>query len=273
MDCRKPLALALGLMGCVAGCHSLDGPQTSTVNKKAEDVVVQKPSTFVAFGDFRAKAGFSPDNDAASQRQYREEARLSYQKALEIDPKYLPAHAALGRLYVAMEDPGHAVAAYQKAVKLNDRDPALWFELGMCHGRQNEWALAVAATKKACERDPDNRLYANTLGFALARAGRHDESFEVMARANGPAKAHYNLARVLCYSNEPEKARQQLMLALQKDPELATARTMLAAIDGRTPAAEGSVIATVGHVEPAPMRAPGAFVPPQSPAMPMQPSN
>jgi tetratricopeptide (TPR) repeat protein len=250
MDCRKPLVLALGLLGCVAGCQSpFGGTRVATVTKKVDDRVAQKPATFVSFGDFRAKLGFSPEYGPAAQKQYLEEARLAYQNALKIDPKYVPAHTALARLYVGMEDYPRAAAAYQKAAELSDKDAALWFELGMCHGRNKDWPAAIAALKQALQRDPDNKHYATTLGFALARAGRYPESYEALARANGPAKAHYNLARALQHANRPAEARQHLLLALQAEPRLPGAHELLAELDGRATGGEQAAIQRVGHTE------------------------
>jgi tetratricopeptide (TPR) repeat protein len=266
MDGRKPLALALGLLAGVAGCqHPAGGARVETTKamKPAEPAAPPKASTYVALGDFRAKSGFAPEVPAAQQKQYREEARLSYQKALELDRKYLPAHLALARLYAAMGDHGSAAAAYHNALQIDNKPAALWFELGMCQSRRKEWGPAVDALKRATERDPDNRQYANTLGFTLACAGRYPESLDCFARVSTPAQAHYNLARMLRHLNRPELAREHARLALGKDPHLAPAQALLAELDG--PAGR-SPIETVGYCEevpapPAPGGPAGAPIP------------
>src|SRR5205823_192973 len=72
---------------------------------------------------------------------------------------------------------------------------------------------------------------------------------------NGPAKAHYNLARVLRHMNQNELARQHTVLALEQDPHLTVARALLAEMDGRAPLPQQSAILPAGHTEtvPAPL--------------------
>ena len=134
----------------------------------------------MAFGDFRAAAGFAAENAPAQQQQYREEAKLSYAKAIEVDPKYMPAYAALARLQEACEDHAGAMAVYEQAMKQNDHDASLWHEMGMCQCRLKNWGPGVENLRKASELDPKNTQYGRTLGLALARTGQVEEGFSVL---------------------------------------------------------------------------------------------
>jgi hypothetical protein len=94
------------------------------------------------------------------------------------------------------------------------------------------------------------------LGFTLARAGRFDEGFALLSRYNGEARAHYDLARMLRHMNQPQPARRHAALAVEKDPSLAEARSLLAELDGKAPP-PSKPVKTAGYTAPAPVtRAP-----------------
>jgi tetratricopeptide (TPR) repeat protein len=236
MDCRKLLPLALWLAAGVAGCTPVAGlrPPGPPGAGKGEELT-HKASTYVAFGDYRAASGFGAECSAQQQTQYREEARRAYLKAIEVDPKYLPAYLSLARLQAGCEDHAGAASIYERALKLNDRDASMWFEAGMCQCRLKNWNPAVEGLRKACELDPKNRQYGRTLGFALARAGRYEESFQVLAHHSGEAKAHLDLARMLRHQKQDAAARQQVLLALRMDPSLTGARALLGELGGLIP--------------------------------------
>ncbi len=128
------------------------------------------------------------------------------------------------------EDYAGAIAIYDRALAINTGDHAIWFERGVCQCRAKNFSVAVDDLRKACELDPTNRQYSTTLGFTLARAGRYDESFTILAHDNGEAKAHSDLARMLLHLNEPALARQQALLALDKDPTQQAAQAVLTSL-------------------------------------------
>jgi Tfp pilus assembly protein PilF len=249
MDCRTPLVLALGLGVGVAGCqHPVGGLQVGARTPPGGnqgEPLIRKPETYVAFGDFRAQSGFAPEATPEQQRQYREDARRSYLQALALDPKCRPAYVALGRFYQAVGDSASAVTNYRKALELSDKDAEAWFNLGLCQCRQKDWNGGAESLARAVTLEPESKRYVNTLGFTLARAGHFEESLACLTRTNGEAGAHLQLAKLLRHMNQPEQARQQVALALYKDPSLTAARALLSEMDGHGPAA----VQTVSHTE------------------------
>jgi tetratricopeptide (TPR) repeat protein len=237
MDCRNPLALLLGLLVGVGGCTTLPGlrKKEAAEPKEEGESVVHKASTYVVFGDFREKASLAKECTEAQRQQLREEARLSYLRALEVEPKYLPAYTALAHLQQANGDHAGAAAVYQKALELNPRDASLWFELGMCQCRLRDWPTALGNLRKAVQLEPSNRQYATVTGYTMARAGQWDEAFEVLKGVNGEARAHYDIARMLRQMNQMDQARAQARAALAADPKLREARTLLEQLDGKVP--------------------------------------
>jgi tetratricopeptide (TPR) repeat protein len=253
MDCRKTLVLALGLLIGVGGCtypfaRSSVNPPTSG---NEPEPMTHKASTYVAFGDFRAAAGFASENSPAQQKQFREDAKQAYLKALEIDSKHMPAYLALARLLQGCDDQAGAVAVFERALQVSGQDPALWHELGMCHCRAKNWSTAIEGLQKACLLDPNNKPYSTALAFALARAGRYDESYAALRRLSSEAKAHYDLARMLRHLDQIDLARKHVMIALQKDPKQPGAKALLDELNSKASAQQPSGIQQVGYNQPA----------------------
>src|SRR5262249_14008125 len=141
---------------------------------------------------------------------------------------------ALGRLYLTLEDHPHAVAAFRKALEINDKDSATWYELGMCHGRQKEWAEAVECLRRAVGLDPPHRQFVSSLGVAPGRHGQHTEALTALTRIHGEAQAHYQLARMLHHTNQDALARQHLIRSLTLDANSTQARTFLDELTGNS---------------------------------------
>jgi tetratricopeptide (TPR) repeat protein len=192
-----------------------------------------KPETSVAAANFYAQEALAPGCTPMRRQELREQARLAYQQAIRIDPKHVPAYQGLGRLYAETEDTAHAVETYQKGLKAAPKEAALWYELGMCQGRRKEWGPALESLSRASELEPENHQYANSLGYGLARAGRYDDALSCFERVNGEGRAHYKLARMLQHLGQNDLARHHLELALEKDPRMADAQSLLREIDSQ----------------------------------------
>jgi tetratricopeptide (TPR) repeat protein len=249
MDCRGSLVLTWGLLVAVGGCaHNKaaeqplvksDAPPANAEIHKAEDLPKRKPhpATLVSFGDVYVRGANEPWRGPSDKEQMLDQARKSYQQAIKIDPKYVPAHLALARLYDVTEDHDRAVASYRKALELKPKDAGLWYDLGMCHARKKEWEKAIEGLSKATDLDPENKPYARSLGFCLARAGYVNEGFTALCRVEGEAQAHYNLARMLHHVQQDELSKQHLRLALKTNPQLDEAQKLLAELEtGAAPA-------------------------------------
>jgi tetratricopeptide (TPR) repeat protein len=253
MDCRLSLLVTLALVG-VCGCTEsrkhlvLPGGASQ---QKSGGIAAQQPEpppaareraggkrqplpgTHVSWAVYREREANAPNTDPAQKPKILDQARMAYLKAIEVDPGHLPAYTGLARVYVQLGIPERAQETYQKALKRFPKEGSLWYELGMIHCRQKDWPNAIEHLKKAHDLEPENRQFAQTYGFCLARAGRTDESLTCLTRVMGAAQAHYNVARMLVHLQREDQARQHLHLALQRDPHLQAAGQLLARIDGR----------------------------------------
>jgi tetratricopeptide (TPR) repeat protein len=227
-------------MAAVGCAHEASGPlitpETQAMAEATPEKELPKRSpkahTCVVLGNLKEKEA-EESKTLREQEMLREQARQLYQQALEIEPDNLEALHAYGKMYVAVKDHDRAIAAFQRALKTYPRQAAVWFDLGMYHSQCKEWDPAIDCLRQAVACEPENRYYANTLGFCLARAGQLEESLACFEQAAGPAKAHYNLARMLIHMNQMELGKDHLRQAIQADPGLEDARRMLAQVDAK----------------------------------------
>jgi tetratricopeptide (TPR) repeat protein len=244
MDCRKGWWLGLGLVIGGIGCKSqgtmpnasvaMPVPQTVAIDVVKEKELPKRPvppSVSVAYGVFQEREAEDPNRTPVEKEQLRDQARRAYQAVLQTEPNNLIALQALARLYTNIQDHDRAIATYQRALKAHPNEASLWFDLGSYQSQCKEWAPAVESLRQALTLDPENHLYANRLGYCLARAGRFDESLVCFQQAVGPAPAHYNVARMQLHMKQEEAAKQNLRLALQIDPQHKESRDLLAQLD------------------------------------------
>jgi tetratricopeptide (TPR) repeat protein len=184
------------------------------------------------------------------QQELRDEARKSYLKAIDVEPTSRLGYVALSEFYMTAEDLDRAQDACRKGLKRLPKDAVLWSEQGFCLCRKKDWAAAIESFRKAHELDPENREYGTELGLCLARAGRIEESVACLTKVQGPARAHYNVARMLERLNQPERSKQHLAIALQLKPDLEPAQQMLARLEGPAPQ-DGRGVAQIGFSQPA----------------------
>jgi thioredoxin-like negative regulator of GroEL len=254
MDCRGTTLLALvGLVSVVVGCTpqktlpiaappplaattppppSPPPPEPSSTSESKLPKRTPSAAMCLAVGQMREQDMDEPDRTPGQREVLADHARKSYQQAIRLEPQNVAAHHALARLYVKLKQPDQALETYRKAIKLKPTEASLWFEVGMCNSRQKQWEPALEALAKACELAPDNRPYTQTYAFALARAGRYDESLAAFQKVVSPAAAHFNLARMLLHLEQKGLARQHLLAATQLDPQLGDAQKLLTQIDG-----------------------------------------
>lgn len=257
MDCRKWLVLAVGLTLGGAGCvtqqqNSLSDKTTTTVWTplsmfQKETKRMPKVETCLEGGQMLEKQAMSDKLSAPDKEEMLNRARKAYQQALDTEPNNPQALTGLAHVYADLLQADRALETYEKAVKVNPKNARVWAELGRCHFQQNHYDKASEAFQKAVDTDPDERAYAKHLSLSLAMAGREKESIQVLTKLYGDAQAHFKYALILKKLEQPEKARQHLETALQRDPMLRPAEQLLAQLTpgaprSFAPAADGPIV-------------------------------
>jgi tetratricopeptide (TPR) repeat protein len=249
MEGRWKFCLAGGLLAGAVGCTSTPKqhvPSAAPITQQATAMPVAKappppppaapktslkPDTYVTMGAMKEEAAEAADRLPADRDALRHEARQSYQKAIEVDPKHVPAYIAMAKSYWASGEKDKAQAMFAKASALAPNDANLWYEEGAAQARAKDFPAAVQSLTRAAQLDPANKNVQKLLGFTLARGGWYEESLNALVKAMPEAEARYNLARMMQHNGQGDAADVQLRLAAQMNPSLTPARAAVGGAD------------------------------------------
>jgi adenylate cyclase len=114
------------------------------------------------------------------------EAQVLFRKAIELDPTFSRALAALAHaLYwdtlfgysdSSPETLAEAAQLARKAISLDDKEPFAYFSMGRIHALKGEFDLAIPELQQAIELNPSFAHAYFGLGFALTLAGRPEDT-------------------------------------------------------------------------------------------------
>ncbi|GAB7024019.1 XrtA/PEP-CTERM system TPR-repeat protein PrsT [Salidesulfovibrio brasiliensis] len=139
--------------------------------KRGEQRCGPDPELFLALGS----------HYAAEDRQ----KALNYLgAAIKRDEDYYPAYAAQGSVYQTMGRRNEAIRSYNKALDLNDRYVPALNNLAMLYAEEAKTAPeALRLAYTAYMNAPSNTAVMDTLGYALIVNGKYDEAVQVLTRA------------------------------------------------------------------------------------------
>lgn len=230
----------LGLLAAI-GCSSTrssqtaqNRPQTSSMMPLAPDQrSVTVPGS--SLGEDRAKVHHPEHVHVAyarwqeQQKQYPE-ARVSYQKALDHDPKSVEALLGLSRLEQLAGRSQEAERYLLKAQKLRPQDALVRAGWGEYHSARQQWPQAIEKYREAVELAPDEPLYKHQLAVIFAKSGDWDAALAAFTLLVGTGEAHYNIAFLLREQGKLLEAEEHLQRAVAANPELDIAANMLAKV-------------------------------------------
>ena len=191
------------------------------------------PEFEVSMAEVKLQRAFDEQLPVANRDQLLDSVRAHYDRALKLKPKSKEILMSMGRMYVKIGDKERAADAYAKCVKHHPKEADVHHEVALMHAKWQDWNAAIASCNTAVNLDPANRIYRKTQGFCLARAGRWDEGFAALCQVMPEAQARHNMAGLLDQMGQTEACRQQLMLALQADPNYGRSREFLMELNGQ----------------------------------------
>jgi tetratricopeptide (TPR) repeat protein len=95
--------------------------------------------------------GFELDDDPATQS----EAQRAYERAVELDPKYVPALINLGNLHYGAGRPDQARACFERAIEQEPSHPKARFNLANVLHDRREYQAALILYRDAATLAPD----------------------------------------------------------------------------------------------------------------------
>ena len=166
-----------------------------------------------------------------------EQALATYRAALAIDPEFAPAHAGLGIALYQGQRYEAAVESMEQALALQPELPvagSLHLFMGRAWQELGQPAAAVEQYQRALRIDPRNPEALDHLAMARFGQQRYEEAlalYRTLAEINPDnALTHSNLGATLYHLNRPEEALRSIERALALDPNLGIARTGLAEV-------------------------------------------
>ena len=156
-----------------------------------------------------------------------DQAMKQYQNALKIDSGNRNAMIGLARLQHRKGEMQASIRLYREALNIHRNDPVILNDLGLCYARNGQLDQAISVLRTATRAAPDREMYRNNLATALVEANRAGEAVAHLTQMYGPAIANYNVGYLLNRSGRQNEAAQFLARALEIDPTMQQARTVL----------------------------------------------
>lgn len=97
------------------------------------------------------------------------EARDSFQKAIDIEPKFIPAWIYKGISLEELEKYEEAIKCYAEAIQINPDVADLWYNKGATYCKMNRYGDALSCFDKVLEIEPDNALAKTTRALVIAK--------------------------------------------------------------------------------------------------------
>jgi tetratricopeptide (TPR) repeat protein len=154
-------------------------------------------------------------------------------KLRELDARELCAKAYESQMRGNLEE---AIQMYCRSIELFPTSEAHTF-LGWTYSFLGRYEDAITECKKATELDPEFGNPWNDIGAYLIELGRDDEAIPFLEKAAAAKRyeakcyPHFNLSRVFLKKGMLQKARAELAVALELDPNYLQAQEAMESID------------------------------------------
>ncbi len=155
------------------------------------------------------------------------EAEKGYLKILQRKPAWVEVLNGLGTVYLDQSRPDKARIFFEKAVNLNPSFLPACYNLAWLKQRENDHKGAIDIYKSMLEKRPDYGLSWNNLGVAYRETGDSDKALDCFEKAvqfaPGMAEAWNNLGVAQDEFNLSEKASKSYLKALEIWPDYTSA--------------------------------------------------
>jgi tetratricopeptide (TPR) repeat protein len=151
---------------------------------KAKEAADQARRLFkmVVLGPRRAKQ-YIVQGKALLDDGHVEQARQSFDKALELDPENPERKVAIGEAYLNKGLTDEAAQIFGDYLATNPEAVYVYNRLGLVYRRQKQFDKAIEYYQKAIEIDPDEEYVYYNLARAYLRAGDTDHAIQVLNKA------------------------------------------------------------------------------------------
>lgn len=152
-----------------------------------------------------------------------EDAIAEHERALQLDPEFLLAHANLIILYGRTNQPQKAEEHFRAAVRINPNHADSYYNYGVLLLKEGKDVEAEEMFRKAVDANPFHSQALHNLGFMREKQGRLDEALgfylKALERQPSYALAHFSIGRILVNQKKYDEAIKHLLLSLSPESE------------------------------------------------------
>ena len=98
--------------------------------------------------------------------------QMELNKAIELDPNYLPAYSSLAAIYINAKQEDRAIAEYRKIIAVRPDNAVAYTLIGILEDQRKNYDAAEENYRKALEKDPNAVIAANNLAWLYAVTGK-----------------------------------------------------------------------------------------------------
>jgi tetratricopeptide (TPR) repeat protein len=208
-----------------AGLRSYEAPNRSSVAQDKDKAKISFEQAIALDPKFVAAyvdLGMVLEN----LRSYRE-AKQNYDIAITLDPKFAPAFAGRGRTYNGLGDYDRAIKDFDQAIEL-DRNYTLAFaNRGIAYAEKGQYDRAIENYDEALRLDPNDGVAFNNRGNAYQDKRQFDQAIENYNKAIGlnprDVVAHINRGITYRKMGQYDQALQDHSRAIALNPNNADA--------------------------------------------------
>ncbi len=145
-------------------------------------------------------------------------ARMHFEKALQYNPNYAPAHQWYG-MFLVVQGTEHMDQAIKELETARDLDPVsvvINADLGLCYYYKRDYARAVEQYEKTLELNKYYSLTHNWMGLALVQMKRYDEAIEHFNKAVEYSEGSQGSYSLLSYGLGMAGRKTEAQQTLQK---------------------------------------------------------
>ncbi len=164
------------------------------------------------------------DDRTAEDKEYLNQAKQQFEKALKIRPSYGDAHGQLGLSYYRLKQKNKAIASYEKSISYKPNNAKVYSNMGIIYFEAQQLDKAEEVYRKSVSIDPRFVDARRNLGSVLAMKGKFSEAIEQfklgVKYAPEEAILHFYLGQATKDSGNAEGAKLHFERAYQLDPSL-----------------------------------------------------
>ncbi|KAI3717226.1 hypothetical protein L1987_68710 [Smallanthus sonchifolius] len=118
-----------------------------------------------------------------SMQKDHETALKNFQRAVQLNSRFVYAHTLCGHEYVALEDFENGIRSYQNALQIDARHYNAWHGLAMIYLCREKYDFSKHHFQRALNINPRSSVIMSYLGTSLHALKRNEEALAVMEKA------------------------------------------------------------------------------------------